>query len=193
MGRRNELDCDLETERFHLRRCGRLKAFLLTRRWRRDPELLEGLFLSPRSHSLLQWWLRGPRPNGRTRFAHSIVGKTSGEVVGLHMVVRRRDGSVAHCHVAIHDRSWWGQGVVVEVRARLLTHFFRHGTERFVATIDARNAPSIFNYRRLGFRVTGSGTTSDPDPATGRGRPAVELELRREDWVGASQGDHHDR
>lgn len=193
MGRRHALDCDLETERFHLRRMGRLQAFLLTRRWRHDPELLEGLFLSPRSHSLLSWWFRGPRPNGRTRFAHAIVDKAGGGIIGLHMVVRPGDGSFAYCHVALHDRAWWGQGVVVEARARLLEHFFAHGTDRFVATIDARNAPSIFNYRRLGFRATGNGTTRHPDPATGEGRPAVELELRRQDWLGASRGDRHDR
>jgi RimJ/RimL family protein N-acetyltransferase len=191
MGRRSKLDCDLETERFHLRRCGRLQAFFWTRGWRRDPELLEGLFQSPRSYTLLQWWFRGPRPNGRTRFAHAIVSKASGEVIGLHVVVRRRDGSVAYCHVAIHDRAWWGQGVVVEVRARMLSHFFAHGTERFVATIDARNAPSIFNYRRLGFRAIGNSTTHNPDPATGRGRPAVEMELRRKDWVAPGE-DHHE-
>lgn len=193
MGRPGVLDCDLETERFYLQRCGRLRAFLLTRSWRRDPALLEGLFLSPRSHSLLQWWFRGPRPNGRTRFGHAIVGKASGAVIGLHMVERPGDGSVAYCHVAIHDRAWWGQGVVVEIRARLLSHFFAHGTERFVATIDARNAPSIFNYRQLGFRAMGNTSTYDRDPLTGQPRPAVQLELRREDWAGVAPGEHRER
>ncbi len=189
MGRYRELDCDLETERFQLRRAGRLRTFLLTRSWRRDPELLEGLFLSPRSHSLADWWLRGPRPNGRTRFAHAIVVKSSGEVIGLHIVVCQRNGS-AYCHVAVHDRAWWGKGVVVETRARLLSHCFAHGVERFVATIDARNAPSIFNYRQLGFKVVGNATTYDHDPLTGRGRPAVQLELRREDWLERSGESH---
>lgn len=186
-----ELDCDLETERFLLRRSGRLATFLLTSRWRRDPELLEGLFLSPRPRSLFWWWFRGPRPNGRTRFAHAIVAKASGDVIGLHMVVRQSATS-AHCHVGLHDRNWWGKGVVVEVRVRLLSHFFAHGTERFGATIDARNAPSIFNYRQLGFRVTGSATTFDPDPLTGESRPAVEFELRPEDWFARPYGDRHE-
>lgn len=182
MSGRSELDTDLETERFHLRRCGRLQTFLLTRTWRHDPDLLEGLFLSPGSKSLLAWWFRGPRPNGRTRFAHAIVAKISGAVIGLHVVVRLGNGT-AYCHVALHDRAWWGKGVVVETRARLLSHCFAHGVDRFVATIDARNAPSIFNYRQLGFRVTGNAMTHDRDPQTGRGRPAVQLELRREDWL----------
>ncbi|OEO30593.1 hypothetical protein VW23_020495 [Devosia insulae DS-56] len=170
-----------------MRRSGRLQTFLLTRRWRRDPVLLEGLFLSPRPHSLLGWWFRGPHPNGRTRFAHGIVARASGAVIGVHIVVRQRDGS-AHCHVAVHERAWWGKGVVVEARTRLFEHFFAHGITRFGATIDARNAPSIFNYRQLGFRVIGNATTYDHDPLTGRGRPAVELELRREDWLARPPG-----
>ena len=188
MRRQSALDCDLETDRFHLRRAGRVQAFLLTRRWRRDPELLEGLFLSPQPHSLIGWWFRGPNPNGRSRFAHAIVAKSSGAVIGLHIVVRQPDGS-AYCHVALHDRAWWGKGAVVETRARLLHHFFANGVTRFGATIDAGNAPSIFNYRRLGFRVRGNATTYHRDPLTGRGRPAVELELRREDWLERSSGE----
>lgn len=185
------LNDDLETERFLLRCLGRVATFLLTRRWRRDPELLEGLFLSPRPRSLLWWWFRGPRPNGRTRFAHAIIAKGSGEVIGLHTVVCQPGGH-AHCHVGLHDRGWWGKGVVVEVRARLISHFFAHGTERFVATIDARNAPSIFNYRQLDFRVIGNGTTYDRDPLTGNGRPAVEFELRRENWLRGPYGHRHE-
>lgn len=192
MRRRPELDCDLETERFLLRRSGRLATFLLTRRWRRDPELLEGLFLSPRPLSLFDWWLRGPRSNGRTRFAHAIIAKASGDVVGLHIVVLERHGS-AHSHVAVHDRAWWGKGVVVEARARVLSHFFAHGIERFGAIIDARNAASIFNYRRLGYRVTGNTVTNDRDPLTGERRPAVALELRREDWDAVCYGDRDER
>lgn len=192
MRRCSELDCDLETERFLLRRSGRLATFLLTRRWRRDPELLEGLFLSPRPHSLLAWWFRGPRPNGRTRFAHAIVVKASGEVIGLHVVVLEPHGS-AHSHVAVHHRAWWGKGVVVEVRARVLSHFFAHGIERFGAIIDTRNASSIFNYRRLGYRATGNTVTNDRDPLTGRSRPAVALELRREDWDARGRGDQDER
>ncbi len=113
-------------------------------------------------------------------------------MIGLHIVVRRRDGS-AYCHVAVHDRAWWGKGVVVEARARLLSHFFANGTDRFGASIDARNAPSIFNYRQLGFRVTGNAVTGMLDPLTGRGRPAVTLELRREDWSAEAHGDRHER
>jgi RimJ/RimL family protein N-acetyltransferase len=183
------LFCDLETERFFLRKVGRVRAFLITARWRRDPELMEGIFLSPRPRSLLSWWFEGPRSNGRTRFAHAIVPKDGGKPIGLHVVVRWRPDGSAHCHVGVHDRAWWGKNVVVETRARVISHFFAHGVTRFGARIDASNAPSIFNYRRLGFRVTASGTTGKIDPLTGKGRPAVELELTREDWLAGPYGE----
>lgn len=187
-GTGGELFCDLETERFRLRRLGRVEAFRLTATWRRDPELMEGLTLSPRPRSLLYWWFRGPRSDRRTRFAHAIVPKAGGEPIGVHFVVCR-PGKAAYFHIGLADRAWWGRNVVTEVRARLIGHFFAHGVERFAATIDAGNAASIFNYRRLGFRVTGPSTVGSRKLR----RPAVKLELRREDWHAAQDREPHDR
>jgi len=184
------LYCDLETERFLLRRIGRIAAFRLTAPWRNDPELMDGLMLTRGRPSLLRWWRRGLRSDGQRHFGHVIVPKSGGGPIGLHVVVWKHPDSPAHFHVGLPDRAWWGKDVVLEVRSRLIDHFLAHGTPRFVATIDAGNAPSIFNYRRLGFRVLGPAQTRR-EPGTGRRRPAVSMELRPEDWLSLRNGNTH--
>ena len=177
------LAVNLETERFHLRSVGALKALFHTASWRHDPDLMRGLYLSSRPKSLFQWWLVGPKPNNRSRFGHLIVERASGVSIGLHMVHISRSRRTGWTHIGIGDKQWLGRNVSVEVRAMIISHFFRHAPlDRFVASIDVRNIPSIFVYRRLGFAHLGTDRAARRDPSTGLSYDAVAFEMTRERW-----------
>ena len=84
---------------------------------------------------------------------------------------------------AVITLTWWGKGVVEEVRTRVIDHFFEHGpVDRFAAAVNARNLPSVFNYRKLGYRHVGTLHRVNADPVTGEVFDMVLFELFREDW-----------
>jgi RimJ/RimL family protein N-acetyltransferase len=60
-------------------------------------------------------------------------------------VVKMFEYRSASMTVAIHDRAWWGKGVVVKARVRVINHFFRNTEiERFNASVNGRSAASDF-------------------------------------------------
>ena len=79
-------------------------------------------------------------------------------------------------------REWRGKGVMLEVRAKVINHFFANGVERFYGNVEGRNAASIFNYNRLGFKHVGTMHRHKQDPVTGEVIDLVSFELFREDW-----------
>lgn len=173
----------LETERFILKPMGMLEALRVTNGWRRDADILTGLMQSPKPLSLPTWLLRGPLPRTRNRFAFAIVPKGQEVAIGAHMV-RLQGYRSAFGTVAVHDRSWWGKNVVVEVRARLLNHFFAHGgIDRFYGVVDSRNVSSIFSYRRLGFDHVGTWHRQKQNPVTGDIIDFVNFEMFRDQWM----------
>ena len=104
----------------------------LTASWRKDPEILTGLYHSPRPRSLFKWIEQGPMPNNVDRFTFAIIDKATGAPIGCNGV-RFCDYRSANFTVALRDRAWWGRGVVAEVRVALINHFFRHApVDRFV-------------------------------------------------------------
>ena len=166
----------LETERFILKPMGLIEAVRVTNSWRHDPEILTGLMQTSKPRSLGHWLLRGPLPRTRNRFAFAIIPKGEQVPIGAHMV-RLQGYRSAY-------RTWWGRNVVVEVRARLLNHFFAHcGVERFYGVVDSRNAASIFSYRRLGFDHVGTWHRHKQNPVTGEIIDFVNFELLRDQWM----------
>jgi len=176
------LDVPLETERFVLQPLGPMASFRLTDRWRNDPELLSGLFQDSRPKGRLAWLLSGAIPIDAGRHAWSITPRGAAAPIGGH-IIKTLGYRSAICTVALHDRDWWGKGVVVEVRARLMNHFFAHSdTERFYGIVSARNASSVFNYRRLGFDHTGTWHRALQDRATGEIIDLLHFEMFRARW-----------
>lgn len=186
------LACNLETERFHLRSLGTLEALRLTNSWRHDPEILHNFFRSSKPHSLFKWIRRGPIPNNTRRFTYAIVPRDGGQPIGAHAIKLFAYRS-AGLTVALHDRDWWGKGVVLEVRARLMNHFFRHADiDRFVGSVNARNAASVFNYRRLGFDHVGTWHRHYRDPVTGEVIDILNFEMFRDKWEAGQWMERHD-
>ena len=172
----------LETERFVLDPVNRLTAFAISYPWTKDSELIGDFTGSTAPRTRRKWYREMARPNNRTKFCHAIYPKGTSLPIGMHMTALRGYRS-AETSVAIHDRAWWGKGVVAEVRAHIIGHFFEHGpVDRFAAAVNARNLPSVFNYRKLGFRHVGTLHRAKSNPVTGEVFDMVLFELFREDW-----------
>ena len=178
-----KLDRRLETERFVLQPLGVVAAWRLTSPWRRDPEILSGLFQDGTRKGRLAWILSGAIPLDDGRYAYAIVPRAGGAPIGAHIVKTIGYRSAINT-VALHDRAWWGKGVVVEVRARLMNHFFAEGgVERFYGVVGARNAASIFNYRRLGFDHVGTWHRAQEDKSNGEVVGVLHFEIFRHKWA----------
>lgn len=173
----------LETERFILKPMGIIETLQVTNSWRHDADILNGLYQSPKPRSLPYWLLRGPLPSSKNRFAFAITPKGGRSPIGAH-TIRLHGYRSAFVTVALHDRDWWGKNVVVEVRARLMNHFFAHcGIERFYGVVDSRNVSSIFSYRRLGFDHVGTWHRQKQNPVTGDVIDFVNFEMFRDQWM----------
>lgn len=175
----------LETERFELRPVGIIGTFRLTDSWRTDPDMLGGV-LYKANQSRLQWLKTGPFPDNATRFNFAIVPKGTDTPIGLHSTKLFGYRSARNM-IGLSDRQWWGKGVTVEVRARLINHFFRlAGVERFCGSTSTRNTASIFNYRRLGFEHVGTSHRESVHPISGDVLDVMLFELFRETWAKGS-------
>ncbi|RYE09139.1 MAG: N-acetyltransferase [Hyphomicrobiales bacterium] len=178
----------LETARFILTPLTVRSAFKLTAPWRNDAEILAALYLT-RSMNLLNWLHHGPMPNNVDRFTYAITPHGSATPIGI-FTVRFRPCRTASTGVALRDRDWWGKGVTVEVRRKLMNHFFRHGgVDRFIGQIYGRNPASVFNYQRLGFQHIGTWHRHVWDRASGAPVDLTMFEMQRENW---EKGPHAD-
>ncbi len=176
----------LETEHFILEPLGIVSAIRLMLPWRSDPEILMGVLHEPVAISAFHWIRRAPIPNNVDRFAYAIVPKSIGVPIGMHAVRLLADRRARNT-VAIADRDWWGAGVVLEVRARLMTHFFTHSdVERFVGSCNARNSASVFNYRRLGYDHVGTRLGARRNPLTGAPIDVLDFEMTKDHWLASS-------
>jgi len=183
MAKRNPMLQLLETERFMLRPLGRLEAYRIGRgNWNHDPEIMRNLIHSSKPLDPWRWLRKMVWVNGRTKFSHAIVPKDGGEPIGIHGMTLQKHRS-ATLIVAVHDRAWWGEKVVAEVRKAVIDHAFENKVvDRFCCSVHARNAASVFNYKKLGFKHVGTLHRAQYDPVSGELFDMVIFELLRDDW-----------
>lgn len=176
------LDQPISTERFDLVSGNWLQAVKVTRPIARDPEVLQALAYPRSSYSLLRWCLQQPIPNGRTHFLHPIKPQGSDTAIGFHMLRIDRSGT-ATLGIALTDKAWWGQGVFEEVRVGLMDHFSRSPrVVRFAGASLARNFASVYNYKKLGFRLVGHEVKAWRSPLTDELLDLLLFEYLAEDW-----------
>jgi RimJ/RimL family protein N-acetyltransferase len=146
----------LETERFVLRPMTRRAVSRASLRWTDDPEVMHGFGYSAGGWTLRRWRRTFRRFESRKRCCYGIYAKAGGRLIGYHVHEVMGQGRGATLLVLIGERDWWGRAVVTEVRSAVLDLLFhRQGLSRVSSTVRARNLPSIYNYRRLGFRQEG--------------------------------------
>lgn len=178
----SEMRRPIESKRFRLLPLSRWQAFRLTYGWTKDSAFMSSYCGSGEHRSHWKWYREMIRPNNRTKFAHAIVPRGETKPIGVHFAAMRGYRSCMLA-VGIHDRNWWGKEVVQETRSRIIDHIFEHtDVERLYAHVTARNFPSIFNYRKLGFTQVGTLHRCRLDKATGEVRDELIFEMFRDQW-----------
>ncbi|MBL8578057.1 MAG: GNAT family N-acetyltransferase [Mesorhizobium sp.] len=180
---RHALRARIESERFDLVPLNVWQTFRLTYPWTRDAEFIASFSGSGAPRSPRKWYREMIRPNNKTRFVHGIVPRGESAPIGVHSMSIYGYRS-CRLGIGIQDRSWWGKGVVQEVRTRLIDHVFEHSdVERLHAQVVGRNLPSVFNYQKLGFAHVGTMHRSKFDPVTGQVHDMLIFEIFRDEWM----------
>lgn len=177
------LAAQLETERFVLRPATVRELLPDPHGWRTNRNIYRNIYFQSRPMSFLRWLKRGPFPDGDKRFTFAIVPKGTTTPIGYH-VIKLNGWHTASNTVGIHDEAWLGRNVAVEVRAKLMNHFFRHADiGRFSCRIEAGNHPSLFTYRKLGYAHVGTSHRERANPDTGEPIDFLTFEMLKEDWM----------
>ncbi len=158
------------TPRFELQPIGRWMAIRLQHTYLRDAEIRSLLTMGHKPPGWLKL-LRGTRrANGKTRFYHAIVDRSTGATIGYHAVFVTA-WKTATFLVIVGDKAWWGKGVVPEIRKALIIALVRHGGMAQISSrVQSHNYSSMLNYAKLGFEKTGMLHMSGYDEV--RGKPA---------------------
>ncbi len=145
----------LETERFHLKSVKPLWLAMKTRSWTDDPQIMTPLNYRTGGWSTWQWRKTMVHANNRRKFLIGIFPKSTGELIGYETVTVDRN-QIAFLAIAVGDKRWWGKGVVIEERERLVQFLFDDvRASKVWGMPNARNFPAVFNYNRMGFSVEG--------------------------------------
>lgn len=177
-----ELSETIHTERFLLKPVGKIRSVQLFTKMQEDAEILRQLTHSDRRANWWKLFRTRKLPNHRSRFVHEIVDSENGGCIGYHEV-RLYPYKSASLGVVILDRDWWGQAVPVEVRLAIMAQFARHaGVERFVGNVASRNFASILNYKKLGFKHSGTTHRSNFDTIAQQPVDYFSFELLKEDF-----------
>lgn len=171
----------LETERFIVRSlapAGITEAYIS---WWNDEEVQTGLGQAPRGWGRAEAVQHVKRFDNNTRFHLGIHVRGEGTLIGFIAIFLEGQGR-ALTNIVIGDKSYWGKGVVLEVRARVLDFIFDHlGLEKVHGRLIARNFPSICNYHAQGFTCEGVLRSHDTAPDGSRADICL-FGLLREEW-----------
>jgi [ribosomal protein S5]-alanine N-acetyltransferase len=172
----------LETARFLLEPVKPWPFSRLSLPWTDDAESMGELGWKRNRWTRLRWWMHLRRHNRRAMWCLAITPKGHARPIGLHTLKFDTKVGVLTTGVLIGDRTWWGKGVVGEVREAILADAFtRIGIQRSVGVVRARNFPSIFNYQRLGYTVEGTLRRHFAGP-DGQSEDAIFFGMLREEW-----------
>jgi RimJ/RimL family protein N-acetyltransferase len=173
----------IETERFTLRGVSRDWLGRHSFHWAEDEDFLDGLGWSPGPYTPRKWTRRFARSDNRKTFHFAIFPRGTESLIGSHGVTFSEPGS-AMLYVAIGDKTWWGKGVVQEVRTALLDFVFdQAGGHRAFGQVHGRNAASIYNYQRLGFRHEGTMREQRHLPRTNERVDVLMFGLLKQEWA----------
>ena len=78
-----------------------------------------------------------------------------GKQIGTHSFVWSKIDKVAQIGVMIGDKNYWGKGVILETRSRLLNYALELGCKKIEASCDSINIPAIYNFVKQGWTKEG--------------------------------------
>lgn len=152
------------------------------RSWWNDAEIMAGLNRKPRNWSMDDCIRHVLSFNNRNNFHLGIHRKSDGEMIGFISLMATIKNRTAKSNIVV-DKEFWGEGVVKEVRARVMQFAFnRLKTLKYKGMVVGRNYPSIYNYLSMGF--TCEGVFKAETAAVDGGRADIfHFAMFREDWA----------
>ncbi len=172
----------VRTERFDLINCDADEALELTLPWASNPEALHNLMYDKASYTRAEWAKKNGKPNGRNLFFHAIVARETKETIGAHRVYLDVSGT-ATMAIVLTEKAWWGKGVFEEVRTAMMDHFSQSPhVIRFFGRVITRNVSSVYNYKKIGFRLIGYDRKSWKSPVTDEYVDTMFFEFLADEW-----------
>lgn len=102
--------------------------------------------------------------------------------IGNYSLVTEPEHARGTVGVLIGVRDYWGQGVVLETRPRILDFAFRTlGLVKVSGGCYSNNRPAIYNFRRQGWKL--DGIRKSHVVCDGRRVDAVHFAMFRDDWL----------
>ncbi len=147
---------NLTTERFLVRSLVPADACDRWCDWSADPDIMDPLNVPVRRASKDELMRYIARFDNDIGYLMGVFTKAMSLYIGFYMIEVNKMHATANVNLVIGDKTYWGKGVVNEVRAALLDEFFeRRGVEKAYGTPLARNFPAVFNYKAQGWRLEG--------------------------------------
>ncbi len=144
------------TERFVLRSLLPTDADDVYTSWWNDVEIQKGFNSLPRNWDKARAAKHIQQFNNQDKFHLGIYCKVTGQKIGFFAMFVDYNQKIAKTNVLLGNREYWGKGVVLEVRGRMLDFLFnRLKMEKVEGEILGRNLPSIYNYKAQGFTAEG--------------------------------------
>jgi RimJ/RimL family protein N-acetyltransferase len=174
----------LDTTRFHLRSLTAADASATYIGWWNDPEIQAGLGQRARGWGRTEAQKHIARFDNRLRFHLGIFPHGEPLPIGFIAAFIEPAGR-ARTNTVIGEKRYWGAGVVIEVRARVLEFLFEViGVHKVYGEVDGRNFASVFNYKAQGFTREGvlREHLAGPD---GERHDRVVFGLLRAEWLAA--------
>ena len=121
--------------------------------------------------------------NNKTRIALTITEKATQKPIGIFKIYIESYNSHGHTSVLIGDKSYWGKGVVIEIRDRMIAFLFNGiRLNKICGYVRGRNFPALFNYTKQKFTKEGVRKQHMRNSEGGLD-DVVEFALMREEWI----------
>ena len=172
----------LDTERFTVRSLTVSDASEAYISWWNDEEVQAGLGTEPRGWGKQQAQRHIAKFNNARAFHLGIFRSEDDLPIGFIAVFVELPG-IVKTNTVIGDKAFWGQGVVLEVRDRVLQFAFEElEALKVVGQVDGRNFSSIFNYKAQGFKTEGVLRQQLPNP-DGTRHDQILFGLLKQEWL----------
>ena len=146
----------LDSERFYLRPLGAEDATETYVGWLNDPEINRFLEVrhTPQDLPSVRAFIAGH--GNEKNFLFGIFRRDDDRHIGNYRLQVTAEHRYATLGVIIGARDHWGEGVVLETRARLLDFIFESlAVDKVCGGCYQTNIHAIFNYRRQGWATDG--------------------------------------
>ncbi len=121
--------------------------------------------------------------NNKSRFALLITERATGQAIGIFKIYIEHPDQQGMTSVLIGNKDYWGKGVVLEVRERVLVFLFSaFRLNKVCGYVRGRNFPALFNYQKQHFIKEGVRKQHVKNKEGGFD-DVVEFAMMRDDWL----------